>query len=89
MNPKLSKQEAQKKIENFFSNLKDKTPEQIKKIKKLAMHYHIPLQDYKKLYCKKCYSIFNSENSEIRIKKGDKTIKCKKCGYLNRYSVKN
>ena len=88
MKSKLSKQEAQKKIEDFFSNLKNKTPEQIKKIKRLAMHYHISLHNYKKLYCKKCYSVFNSENSEIRIRKGFKTRKCKMCGVISRSNIR-
>ena len=88
MKTELTKQEAEKKIEEFFSNLSGKKPEQIKKIKRLAMHYHISLHDYKKSYCKKCFSVFNSGNSEIRIKKGTKSLKCKKCGEVMRCRLK-
>lgn len=85
----LSKTEAKEKIEEFFKNLKEKKPEQIKKIKRLAMHYHISLNQYKRLYCKKCYSVFNSLNSETRIKKRFKTIKCKNCGNIKIYKLKS
>jgi RNase P subunit RPR2 len=82
---KLSKLEIEQKIKDVFS--KTPTSEQIKKIKKLAMSKNIKLKEYKKLFCKKCYSLFNSNNSEIRIKKPYKIIKCKNCGYVNRWKM--
>lgn len=87
MKTDLSKTESQKKIRDFFLELKDKTPKEIKKIKRLAMHYHISLNKYKKLYCKKCFSVFNSKNSEIRIKKEFKIVRCKECGNIKRYKT--
>ena len=88
MKTTLSKTEAQKKIRDFFLTIKDKTTKEIKKIKRLAMHYHISLHDYKKLYCKKCFSVFNSKNSEIRIKKGFKIVKCRECGNIRRCKLR-
>jgi predicted Zn finger-like uncharacterized protein len=87
MKKKLSKTEACEKIKNFFLEIKGKNPEQIKKIKRLAMHHHISLRPWKRLFCKKCSSIFSVSNSDVRIKNGLKTIKCKKCGFISGYSL--
>ena len=88
MKTNLSKTEVQKKIRYFFLNIKNKTSKESKKIKRLSMQYHISLNEYKKLYCKKCFSVFNSENSEIRIKKGFNIVKCKKCRYIKRNKLR-
>ena len=89
MSEKLSKQESEKKINEFFVNIKDKKPNEIKKIKKLAMRYNIKLKDKKKLFCKRCFSVFNSRNTEIRIRKGFKVVKCKNCEGRFRFRIKN
>ncbi len=83
----LSKKEAKEKIENFFKNTKDKIPKDVKKMKRLAMHHHISLNVYKKLYCKKCFSIFNSNNSEIRLKSGFKIIRCMECDKITKWKI--
>jgi len=85
METKLSKQETEKKINEIFSN--NPNLEEIKKTKKLAMSKNIKLGKLRKKFCKKCCSLFNSNNSKIRIKKGFKIIKCK-CGYISRYKIK-
>lgn len=85
---KTSKQDSIKKIEEFFNNIKNKTPKEIKKIKRLAMRHNIKLGNKKRLFCKKCFSVFNSSNSETRIKSGFKVIKCKKCGNVQRWRIK-
>jgi len=85
MKSKFSKQEIQEKIREGFE--KNPTKEEIKKIKKLASSKNIKIRDYKKIFCKKCYSLFTSKNSKIRIKNGFKTIKCN-CGYLSKYKLK-
>lgn len=84
MKSKLNKQEIEEKIRKIFSE--NPTQNEIKKIKKLAMSKNIKLGNLKKKFCKKCYSLFNSKNSEIRIKKGFKIIKCK-CRYISRYKL--
>ena len=83
---KLSKQEIQEKIQEIFSS--NPSPKQIKKIKKLAMSKNIKLGNLRKKFCKKCYSFFNTENSEIKIKKPYRIIKCRKCGYLSRWKIR-
>ncbi len=88
MNKKPNKIEAKEKIENFFNNLDNKTAKEIKKIKRLAMHHHVSLNIYKKKYCGKCFAVFNAGNSELRIKKGFKSIRCKKCGSIVRFKLK-
>jgi len=85
MKNKLRKSEIEQKIKEIFS--KKANSKEIKKIKKLAMSKNIKLGRLKRKFCKKCYSLFNSKNSEIRIKKGFKIIKCRNCGYISRYKL--
>jgi hypothetical protein len=81
---KISKSEAKEKIEEFFKNPQDKKPEEIKKIKKLAMHYNLKLGDKRKKFCKKCYS------TKIRIKSIKNNIKTVNCenGHISRWKIK-
>lgn len=83
---KISKNQAKDQIEFFFKNIQDKTPEEVKKIRKLAMSHNIPLQAYRKFFCKKCLTPYT--NPKIRIKKGVKTITCENCGYVSRWKIK-
>jgi RNase P subunit RPR2 len=87
MKNSYSRQEINEKIKETFSN--NPTSTQIRKIKKLAMSKNIKLGEYRKKFCRKCFSFFNSRNSEIRIKRGFKIIKCRNCNYLNKYKIKN
>jgi len=82
---KLSKKEAQKKIEIFFANIKNKTPKEVRKIKRLAMKHNIKLKELRKKFCKKCFST----NLKIkRIKRGMQTIECRNCKYVDRWKIK-
>jgi RNase P subunit RPR2 len=83
---KLSKEEARKEVLNFFKSLEDKTPKEIKRIKKLAMHYNIKLKEQRKKFCKKCYS---TNLRFKKIKKGVKTVICGNCGYICRWKIKD
>jgi len=83
---KLSKTEAEKEIEKFFSDIKNKTPKEIRKIKRTAMRHSIKLGALRKKFCKKCYS----PDLKIKsIKKGIKTTECKNCGNLMRWKIRN
>ncbi|MEK6914032.1 MAG: hypothetical protein AABW83_00100 [Nanoarchaeota archaeon] len=84
---KLTKKEIEDKLKKIFSLNPNKI--QIKKAKNLAMSKNIKLKDYKKLFCKKCFNCFNSDNQETRIKNSLKIIKCKNCGYINKYNLAN
>ena len=84
---KNSKTETVKEIEIFFKNLKDGKPKEVKKIKRLAMRHGIKLGDKRKLFCKNCYSIFSSGNSQIRIKDKRKIIKCNSCGHISKWRL--
>jgi len=86
MKNKLSKKETKEKINEIF--LKNPSTKEIKKAKRLAMSKNIKLKDLKKLFCKKCFILFNSKNSETRINNSFKIIKCKNCGYISRYKIK-
>lgn len=84
---KLSKAKANEKIGNFFQNIKEKTPKEIKKIKRFAMKHSIPLREKRKLFCKKCLNSY-SGNEKVWIKNKMKIIECKKCSYLARWKLK-
>lgn len=82
---KLTKPEAEREIKEFFKNLKDREPRELKKIKRLAMKHNIKLGALKKRFCRKCYSI----NLAVkRIKGKIKVIECKNCGSISRWKLK-
>jgi RNase P subunit RPR2 len=83
---KFSKTESENKIKNFFDNIKNKTPKEIKKIKKMAMGQNIPLKKFRKEFCKKCIKPY-SGNEKIRINNGIKSITCEKCGCISRWKI--
>jgi len=85
MKSSVDKKEVKKEIENFFKNIKDKSPKEIKKIKKLAMSYNIPLKEKRKLFCKKCFSVY--KNPKTRIKNKMKSVTCEKCRNIGRWRI--
>lgn len=87
MNIKISKKYAKEKIEEFFENIKDKVPKEIKKIKRLAANKKIPLKEKKKLFCKKCLNPYFGKE-KIRIKNGFVRINCSECGYTSKWKIK-
>jgi len=84
---KLSKEETELEINKIFSKKPFPSPREVKKSKRLAMSKNIKLGDLRKKFCKKCLTFFQPSNSEIRIKKSFKAIKCKNCGYVSRYKM--
>ena len=83
MHSQLSKSEAEQKIKEFFEK-SEFTPEELKKIKRLAMKFKIKLKEKRKKFCKKCFSQLRGK---IRISKTHKTIECEKCGFKNKFKV--
>jgi len=86
MKIKLSKKQVEQEIKKIFAN--NPTQTQIKKTKTLAMSKSIKLGDLRKKFCKNCLTFFTPNNSEVRIKKPLKIIKCKTCKYISRYKLK-
>ncbi len=84
---KISKTEAEKQIKEFFEDIENKTPREIKKTKKLAMRHNIKLGEKRKLFCKKCFSPY--KNSSIKIKKNILSITCENCGHTSRWKIKS
>lgn len=82
---KLSKTEAKKEIEEFFKDVRNKSPKEIKKIKKLAMRYNIPLKEKRKLFCKYCFS---PNLKVIGTKNKIKKVRCENCGKVSRWRIK-
>ena len=85
MKPLFSKFPIQNQIEEFFKNVKDKSPKEIKKIKLLAMSKNIALKEKRKLFCGKCFSVY--KNPKIRIRKGIKNIACENCRNIARWRL--
>lgn len=79
----ISKTEAKEKIEKFFEKINNKSREEIKKIKKLASHYHIRLGEKRKLFCKYCSS---TKLKTRKISRNRKTVECE-CGRLMRWKI--
>jgi RNase P subunit RPR2 len=85
---KSSKTEAEKHINDFFKVIKNKSPKEIKKIKKLAMSYNFPLKEKRKLFCKKCFVPYSGKE-KIRIKNKVKSITCDNCEEISRWKLNN
>lgn len=83
---KISKGEAKETINEFFLNIKNKTPKEILKIKKLSMNKKIPLGNKKRLFCSSCLQSYSGKE-KIRIKKGFKIIECANCGRVKRIKL--
>jgi len=81
----ISKIQAKGEIEKFFSNIQNKTPKEIEKIKNLAKSHKICMKNYKKSFCKKCFTPY--KNPKIRIKNKLKSVLCKNCRYVARYNL--
>ena len=86
MKKTISKTEAKQQIEEFFENIKSKSPEEVQKIKKLAMKYKIPLKDKRKLFCKNCLN--PHKNPSIRVKNDLIRINCGECNYTSHWKIK-
>jgi ribosomal protein L5 len=82
---KLSKTEAKERVEELFKDVKNKSPKEIKKIKKLAMSYNIKIGDKRKKFCGKCYS---SKLKLIGVKNKVKRVKCESCENVSRWKIK-
>lgn len=82
---KISKTETEKQIKEFFQDIKNKTPREIKKMKKLAMSKNISLKELRKKFCKKCYSAYRTP--KIRIKDNIKSIACENCKNISRWKI--
>ena len=83
MKKRLTKTEAQEEINDFFAR-KEFSPEEVKKIKRLAMKFNIKLKKHRQNFCKKCLTKLRGKT---RISKTQKTIECEKCHFLNRFKI--
>ncbi len=81
-----SRTEAIDKIKLFFQKDILESSE-VKKIKTLAMAHRIRLGEYRKRFCKKCYS--DLRNGEISVSNSIKQIICNNCRNKNRWKIKN
>jgi RNase P subunit RPR2 len=82
---KLSKNEVKKSIEEFFRGIENKSPQEIKQVKKLAMRHNIKLKEKRKKFCKKCFFPYRKPN--IRVKKDVISVTCENCEYITRWKI--
>lgn len=80
----LSKTEAKKKIEEYFSRNKIES-EETRKIKKIAMKHRIRLGEYRKRFCKKCYA--DLRNAKVRVTRNSKIVNCPSCNSAYRFRI--
>ena len=85
MKTSLTRKEAEKKINGFFSDIDGRAAKEVRKMKRLAMHYKIKLGDKRKLFCKYCYNVLRGR---IRIKNKLKSVVCSSCGKVSRWKLK-
>ena len=83
---KLSKKETEEEIKDFFQDIQNKTPEEVKKIVKMAMSHNIKLGQFKKTFCKRCLAPYR--NPKIRIKRSIKSVRCENCDNISRWKIK-
>lgn len=83
---KLSKTELVQEVKTFFSEIKSKSPKEIKKIKKSAMNQNIPLKENRKLFCKFCLNPYSGKE-KIRIKNKNKIVECLHCKKISRWKI--
>lgn len=83
MKKKISKTEAKKQIEDFFIHIKEKSPKEVKKIKRLAMSHNIKLGKRKKTFCTKCFNPY--VDPSIRIKNDFINVTCEACSHVARW----
>jgi RNase P subunit RPR2 len=86
MKPKISKSEIKKEIDDFFFDTRNKTSNDVKKIKELAMSKNVPLKENRKKFCKFCLSPYRTPKT--RIKNQIKSVICEKCGKVSRWKLK-
>jgi len=86
MKQNFSKTETEERIKQFFDDIKDKSPKEIKKIKKLAMSKNISLKEKRKSFCKFCLNPYSGKE-KIRIKNKIKSVECDNCKHISRWKV--
>lgn len=82
-----NKEEIKREVEEFFKDTISKSKNQVKKIKTRAMSINLKLGERKKLYCKKCYQVYDSKD-RVRIRDGKKIIICSYCNKNNNWKIK-
>ena len=84
MKTALTRSAIKQQVNEFFSK-ENITPEQTRKIKRIAMKYNIRLGAYKKRFCKNCLSDLRTARS--RINNGYKQVVCPVCRAVHRWKM--
>jgi len=83
MKKKQSKNKAKEIINQFFEQVREKTPKEVKKIKRLAMQHNIKLGGKKRAYCSKCLRPYIEPS--IRIKNDRVYTTCGFCSHVAKW----
>ena len=82
---KLSKGEVRNGIKEFFQDVGNKEPTEVRKIRRLAMKHNIRLGKEKKKFCNKCLSPY--KNPKTRIRKNFKVVTCGTCENVRKWKL--
>lgn len=80
----MAREQVRRKIDLFFEQ-KNFDKEDLRKIKRTAMHNKMRLGKHRARFCKKCSS--SLVDGKIKVNKTHKMTKCKICGYLNKIRI--
>ncbi len=84
----ISKTEIEREMKEFSKDIRNKSPQEVRKMKKLAMSHNLPLRELRKIFCKKCLVPYSGKE-KIRIKDGIKNIECLNCKNIARWKMKD
>ena len=83
---------AKERMEVLFEKAKENTSYSKRYItlaRKISEKYNKPIpREYRRLFCKVCNSLHNSENTRIRTRDGHMVYTCLKCKQISRFVIK-
>ena len=83
MKKKVTKKEAEEKINEFFKK-ENFEAKDVRKIKRLAMSFNIKLGKHRKKFCGNCFFLLKGKT---RVTKTHKSVVCENCGFINRVKL--
>ncbi len=82
-----TREKLSEQVEDFFKNIINKTPKEVKRIKKKAMAKNLHLMKKREKFCKFCLTPYNG-TEKVRIKNNHKIITCNKCKKDNKIKLR-
>lgn len=83
----MSRSGALLKINEFFLRRDELEPEEVKKMKRLAMKHRIRLGEKRRRFCSECFSDLKFNTKKTRVTKTHKIVECGKCGKVSKWKI--